>query len=171
MPRLEKFPDNPYNAFCWVVGTPTVGEGCWVGAFTMLDGSGGLRIGRGCDLSSGVQILTHSSARRTVTARAWPHVDRAPVWIGDHVFFGTGAVVLMGTRIGDHSIVAAGAVVPEGSDFPAYSLIAGVPARRIGDVRWRPDGDPRAWAAENAARRRDWWDLVPGAPAPQADED
>jgi acetyltransferase-like isoleucine patch superfamily enzyme len=76
-----------------------------------------------------------------VTARAWPHVDRAPVEIGDHVFIGSNAVVLMGSRIGAHSIVAAGAVVTEGSEFPPYSLIAGVPAVRKGDVRWSPE-DP-----------------------------
>jgi acetyltransferase-like isoleucine patch superfamily enzyme len=138
MPRLEKFPDNPYNAYCWMIGEPEIGEGCWVGAFTLLDGSGGLRVGKGCDISSGVQLVTHSSARRTVTEREYPHVDRAPIEIGDHVFLGTNAVVLMGSSIGHHSIVAAGAVVPEFSSFPPYSMIAGVPARRKGDVRWRP---------------------------------
>jgi carbonic anhydrase/acetyltransferase-like protein (isoleucine patch superfamily) len=59
------------------------------------------------------------------------------VVIGDYVFIGTNAVVLMGSQIGDHSIIAAGAVVSEHSVFPPYSLIAGVPAKRKGDVRWR----------------------------------
>ena len=135
---MDKLPNNPYNPHCWIVGEPTIGDGCWIGAFTLIDGSGGLTIGRGCDISSGVQILTHSSARRTVTARAHPDVDRAPTTIGDHVFFGTNAVVLMGSTIGSHSIVAAGAVVTENSDFPPYSLIAGVPAVRKGDVKWKP---------------------------------
>jgi hypothetical protein len=30
-------------------------------------------------------------------------------------------------------------VVTEGSTFEPYSLIAGVPAVRKGDVRWRPE--------------------------------
>lgn len=139
MPRLEQFPDNPYNAFCWIVGEPEIGEGCWIGAFTVIDGSGGLSIGKGCDISSGAQIITHSSARRTVTARAYPHVDRAPTSIGDHVFVGTNAVILMGATIGSHSVVAAGAVVTEGASFPPHSMIAGVPARRVSDVRWRDE--------------------------------
>lgn len=139
MPRLENFPDNPYNAFCWIIGDPSIGEGCWIGAFTLIDGSGGLTIGKGCDISSGAQIVTHSSARRTVTARAYPDVDRAPIEIGDHVFLGTNAVVLMGSKIGSHSIVAAGAVVTEFSEFPPYSMIAGVPARRRGDIRWKDE--------------------------------
>lgn len=144
MAKLESLPPNPFNAHCWVVGEPEIGEGCWVGAFTMLDGSGGLRVGKGCDISSGAKIVTHSSARRTVTARAYPDVDRAPVEIGDHVFVGTNAVILMGSTIGAHSVVAAGAVVTEGSVFPPYSLIAGVPAVRKGDVRWADTNDEGA---------------------------
>ena len=76
-----------------------------------------------------------------MTARAHPEVDRAPTIIGDHVFVGANAVVLMGSTIGAHSIIAAGAVVKEGSTFPPYSLIAGVPAVRKGDVRWREEGE------------------------------
>jgi acetyltransferase-like isoleucine patch superfamily enzyme len=134
MPRLEQLPPNPWNALCWVVGEPVVGEGCWIGAFTVIDGSGGLTIGKGCDISSGAQIITHSSMRRTVTERIHPTVDRAPTEIGDHCFIGTNAVILMGCKIGHHSVVAAGAVVREGSEFPPFSLIAGVPAVRKGDV-------------------------------------
>lgn len=126
MPTL--LPPNPYHPLCWVVGTPEIGPGCWIGAFTLIDGSGGLRIGKGCDISSGAQILTHSSMRRTVTERVHPDVDRAPTEIGDHCFIGTNAVILMGSRIGHHSVVAAGAVVKENSDFPPYSVIAGNPA-------------------------------------------
>ena len=139
MAGLEKLPDNPYNAHTWVIGEPDIGEGCWIGAFCLIDGSGGLTVGKGCDISSGAQLVTHSSARRTVTERRYDEVDRAPVMIGDHCFIGTNAVVLMGAKIGHHSIVAAGAVVPEYSEFPPYSRIAGVPAKRRGDVRWTPE--------------------------------
>ena len=72
-----ELPPNPYNAHAWFVATPTVGEGTWIGAFTVIDGSGGLTIGRGCDISSGVHIYTHSSTRRCVSARAHPVVDRS----------------------------------------------------------------------------------------------
>lgn len=137
-PAKWPFPPNPYNPLCWVIGTPSIGEKCWVGAFTLLDGSGGLTIGSGCDISSGAQILTHSSMRRTVTERRYPDVDRAPTVIGDHCFIGTSAVVLMGAHIGHHSVVAAGAVVTEFAEFAPYSLIAGVPAVRKGAVDVEP---------------------------------
>jgi acetyltransferase-like isoleucine patch superfamily enzyme len=114
----------------WITGDPAIGDGTWVGAFTVLDGSGGLRIGRGCDISCGVQIYTHNTVRRCVTAREYPHVDRAPVTIGDHVFLGANAVVLMGVTIGDRAVVGAGAVVTK--DVPPGTVVTGVPARPTG---------------------------------------
>jgi acetyltransferase-like isoleucine patch superfamily enzyme len=120
-------PANPYNPHAWVTGKPEIGVGTWIGAFTVIDGSGGLTIGAGCDISSGAHIYTHSSVRRCVSGRAFPTVERAPVRIGDHVFVGAGAVVNMGVTIGDHSVVAAGAVVTR--DVPPYTVVAGVPAR------------------------------------------
>ena len=135
MARLEKLPDNPYNAFCWIIGEPTIGKNCWIGAFITLDGSGGLTIGEGCEIGNGSQIMTHSTTRRTTSERAYPHVDRAPIVIGNYVFIGVNVTILMGSTIGDHSIIAAGSVIKEGSFFPPYSLIAGVPAVRKGDVK------------------------------------
>ncbi len=136
-------PPNPWNPHAWVVGEPEVGPGTWIGAFTVIDGSGGLRIGAGCDISSGAQVYTHSTVRRCVSGRAFPEVERAPVTIGDHVFVGAGAVVLMGVTIGDRSVVAAGAVVTR--DVPPHTVVAGVPARptaRVvlegGEVHLRP---------------------------------
>ncbi len=135
-----RLPDNPWHEHAWVVGTPVVGEGTWIGAFTMIDGSGGLRIGAGCDISTGAQIYTHSSARRCVSGRRFGEVERAPVQIGDRVFIGAAAVVLMGVTIGDESVVAAGAVVT--GDVPARTVVAGVPARIVATVRFDEAGHP-----------------------------
>ena len=44
----------------------------------------------------------------------------------------------MGSTIGKHCVGAAGAVVKEFSVFPDL-MIAGVPAVRRGDVRWKDD--------------------------------
>ena len=37
-------PPNPYHDQAWVIGEPEIGDGTWIGAFTVIDGSGGLRI-------------------------------------------------------------------------------------------------------------------------------
>lgn len=53
-----------------------------------------------------------------------------PVTIGSDVWIGYGAIVLSGCVIGDSAIVAAGSVVTK--DVPANSIVAGVPARQVG---------------------------------------
>ena len=53
--------------------------------------------------------------------------------IGNGVFVASGAIILGKCHIGNHCIVAAGAVVTK--SFPDHSIIAGIPARLIGDTR------------------------------------
>jgi acetyltransferase-like isoleucine patch superfamily enzyme len=145
---FRSFPENPYNAFAWIIGEPEIGEGTWIGAFTVIDGSGGLVIGAGCDIASGAHIYTHSSVRRCVSGREYEQVDRAPVAIGDRVFIGANAVVSMGVTIGDEAVVAAGAVVT--SDVPARSIVSGVPARVTGIVDLEDRSDPRLRGLDGA---------------------
>lgn len=57
------------------------------------------------------------------------------ITIGEGVWICAGAIISGGVTIGSHSIVAAGAVVTK--SFPDHSIIAGVPATRIGDTRDR----------------------------------
>lgn len=141
----QPLPPNPYNPFAWVAGHPEIGEGTWIGAFTLIDGLGGLKIGRGCNISSGAQIISHSTARRCVTERRFPDIDYKGTEIGDYVFVGANAVVLMGAKIGDHCIIAAGAVVVEDTIVPPYSLVAGVPAHIVRDLR----GEVEHWSHES----------------------
>jgi acetyltransferase-like isoleucine patch superfamily enzyme len=123
-----------------------IGEGTWIGAFTLIDALGGLTIGRGCNVSSGAQVLSHSTARRCVTERGWDQLDRSPTEIGDFVFIGANAVVLMGCRVGHHSIIGAGAVLTEGMEVPPYSLVVGVPARVVRSI----ESEVATWRAEGA---------------------
>jgi acetyltransferase-like isoleucine patch superfamily enzyme len=123
-------PANPYNPHAWLIGEPDIGKQVWIGPFCVLDGSGGLTIGDGCDISSGVHIYTHSTVERCISERARP-IARQATRLGDSVYVGANAVVLMGADIGHHSVVGAGAVVTEGTVAPPYSLLVGVPAKVI----------------------------------------
>jgi acetyltransferase-like isoleucine patch superfamily enzyme len=128
---VTSVPTNPYNPLAWFVGEPTIGEGTWIGPFCLIDGSGGLEIGRACDIAGGVHIYTHSSARRCVTDRN-VELERSAVRIGDCTFIGANSVVLMGVTIGEHCIVGAGSVVT--TDLPDHSVAVGSPARVVGSV-------------------------------------
>jgi acetyltransferase-like isoleucine patch superfamily enzyme len=135
VPEWHHLPENSYNPHAWIVGEPEIGAGCWIGAFTVIDGSGGLTIGDGCDISAGAQIYTHSTVRRVVSEHS-EGIDRAATRIGAHTHIGAGAIVLMGTTIGDHCIIAAGAIVPQFTVIPPWSIAVGVPARvEVGGVR------------------------------------
>lgn len=125
----------------WILGDPVIGEGTWIGPYCLIDGSGGLEIGRGCDISSGTHIYTHSSALRCVSGREYPAVDRGPVKIGDRVFIGANSVINKGVTIGDESIIGAGSVVTK--DVASRSVVAGVPGRVIGHVDLTDSARPR----------------------------
>jgi UDP-2-acetamido-3-amino-2,3-dideoxy-glucuronate N-acetyltransferase len=56
-----------------------------------------------------------------------------PTRIGRNASIGSNATILGGIRVGEQALVGAGAVVTH--DIPAYAIVAGVPARVIGDVR------------------------------------
>lgn len=136
-------PANPYHPHAWFVDEPEIGDDCWIGAFCVLDGSGGLTVGEGCNISAGAQIYTHSTVARCVSGGDRP-IERRSTTLGDRVYVGANAVVLMGCEIGDHSVIAAGAVVREGTIAPAYSVLVGVPAKVIPDGARKFSADPEA---------------------------
>ncbi|MBD3164402.1 acyltransferase [Candidatus Woesearchaeota archaeon] len=129
-----------YNDFCIIVGKPKIADNVWIGYFTLLDGSGGLIVEENVSISSGAQIITHSTHVRTVRESKFINgrkndkdVLHAPVKIERGCFIGSNAVVLMGVTIGHHSIIGAGTVVTK--DVPPYSMVTGVPGKVTGSSK------------------------------------
>lgn len=121
---------NIYDS-SYVFGNVTVGEKTWIGPYTILDGTGTLCIGSYCNISSGVQIYTHSSMNWVLT-KGEAQYEYSTTHIGDCVYVGSQSIIDKGIKIGDHSIVAANSYVNK--SFPPYSVLAGTPAKRIGTV-------------------------------------
>jgi acetyltransferase-like isoleucine patch superfamily enzyme len=53
--------------------------------------------------------------------------------VGARASIGSGATILPGVTIGESALVGAGAVVTR--DVPAFAIVAGNPARIVGDTR------------------------------------
>jgi acetyltransferase-like isoleucine patch superfamily enzyme len=119
-----------------IIGDVVSGDHSWIGPFCMLDGTGGLRIGRYCSVAMGAQLQTHDTVKWALSGGRLAY-EYSPVTIEDHCFIGAQAVVTRGVTVGTESVVAAGAVVTR--DVPPRSIVAGVPAEIVGAVHL--DGD------------------------------
>ena len=85
-----------------------------------------ITIGDDVTLSNKVQILAHDDSTRYYTG--FGRIGR--VEIGDRVFVGANATILMNTKIGSDVIIGAGSVVTK--DIPDNCIVVGNPARIIG---------------------------------------
>ena len=132
----------------YVYGDVSVGEDSWIGPFTILDGSGGLKIGRNCSISAGVHIYTHDTVKWALSGGRADY-ERAAVTIGDCCFIGPQAVIAKGVRIGSHTVVGANAFV--NCDIPEYTIAVGTPCKPVGKVVEDSDGGVRL---EYNSRRR-----------------
>ena len=128
-----------------------LGCNCIVGKNVYIDS--GVRIGNnvkiqnnallyhGATIEDGVFIgpqvcLTNDRVPRAITPDGALKSDSdwvvGETHIGYGASLGAGSIILPGISIGRFAMVAAGAVVTH--DVPDYALVAGVPARRIGNV-------------------------------------
>jgi acetyltransferase-like isoleucine patch superfamily enzyme len=108
-----------------------VGDFVFIGAGTEIDVARSVSIGAHTLVSPGVFITDH--AHNMARGRRLDEQGSAakPVTIGADVWLGTRSVILPGVSVGEGAIVGAGAVVTK--DVPAYAIVAGVPARQIGE--------------------------------------
>ena len=89
---------------------------------------GGITIGSFCQIGGRVSFETIHHQVAPVRGGHRPGRG-SPIRLEDHVWIGSGAIVLGGVTIGEGAVVAAGAVVTK--DVPPFSVAAGVPARVI----------------------------------------
>ena len=103
-----------------------IGDRTILNRAVIVDGRGGVRIGSDVSVSEEVLILT---AQHEVDSPAFDGALRK-VEIGDRCWLGARAVILPGARLGEGCVVGAGSVVH--GDVPAWQIVAGNPARQVG---------------------------------------
>jgi len=114
-----------------IIGDVTLGDHCWVGPFTILDGGGGLSIGEHVTIAAGAMIYSHDTLEHTLSDGELPYAYQ-PVTIERNCFIGAQAIILKGTHIGHHSLIAANAVVR--GNIPPYSIVSGNKGKIVGKV-------------------------------------
>lgn len=98
-----------------------VNEGC------LLDARGRIEIGDNVSISHRVNFIT---ATHDAKSPAF-NFKSGKITIGNYVWIGVNATILGSVTLGEGCVVAAGAVVTR--DVPCYTIVAGVPAKPIGE--------------------------------------
>ncbi len=126
----------------------SLGDGVLVNRYAMLDDRGPIDVGAYTMLSAGVTVETHTHPFDNFE-RPIAHAGRGldPVSIGANSVIGYNVVVMAGVTLGYRTIVGANSVVTK--DVPDYTVVGGVPARFIKEIRpgdgrdrLRPNLDP-----------------------------
>ena len=140
------------TSFCFAPEKLQIDDHVFVGHFSVLDATYGLTIGEGTQIGFFTGIFTHSShVAIRLYGRAYvdtpdkllariPHREltsklayfTAPVPLGPYSFIGAHATLLPGTTLGRGCLVSAYSLVS--GSFDDFSIIAGNPAKRVGDA-------------------------------------
>ena len=121
----------------------SIGDNTFIGNSLFVCASG-IFIGDDVLISWGCTIVDHDSHSTDWINRCkdvehtmrgfkdWSQVKIRPVVIGNKAWVGFNVIILKGVNVGEGAIVGAGSVVTK--DVPAYSVVAGNPARIVGQA-------------------------------------
>ncbi len=108
----------------------SIGDDTFIGTQTLISGGDSLvTIGKNCDVSSRVKIITGSHKFDPEGDRMAGEGIAKDIVIGDGVWVGTGATILGGVSIGNMAMIGAESLVID--NVEPYTVVAGNPAKAI----------------------------------------
>lgn len=132
--------ETKVGAFVEIQKNARVGERCKISSHSFI--CEGVTIEDECFIGHGV-MFTNDVYPRAVnedgtqqTEADWKVIETV---VKRRASIGSNATILAGVTIGESALVGAGAVVTH--DVPSFAIVAGVPARVIGDVRKLSEGN------------------------------
>jgi maltose O-acetyltransferase len=104
-----------------------IGNNVFINRNVLLDGRGELVIGNNVDIGQETNIWTAEHDPNDENHQT----NLYPVIIEDYVWIATRVTILPGVKIGKGAVVGAGSIVTK--DVPPMTIVAGTPARKIGE--------------------------------------
>ncbi len=128
--------DTKVGAFVEIQKNAQIGERCKISSHSFI--CEGVTIEDECFVGHGV-MFTNDIYPRAVNPDGSPQTETdwkvVKTVVKKRASIGSNATILAGITIGEGALIGAGAVVTQ--DVPSFAIVAGVPARVIGDVRKR----------------------------------
>jgi len=91
-----------------------------------------IKIGNNVTITRGVCFVNHDGGVG-LFRKEYPGLNvYGRIEIGDNVFIGLNTIILKGVKIGNNVVIGAGSIINK--DIPDNVVVAGVPARIIGDI-------------------------------------
>jgi acetyltransferase-like isoleucine patch superfamily enzyme len=128
--------DTKIGAFVEIQKNASIGRRCKISSHTFV--CEGVMIEEGVFVGHGVMFTNDIFPAATTEEgelQDESHWEVVETRVRRRASIGSNATILAGLTIGEGALVGAGAVVTK--DVPDYAIVAGVPARIIGDVRDR----------------------------------
>lgn len=113
-----------------IVGPATIGSGSSFNRDVYIRAN--VRIGKNCNVGAFCRFVSDSHEIGPATRRAGRGSFK-PIVIGDGTWVGANSIILGGVTVGESCVIAAGSVVMK--DVPPNTMVGGVPARHIKDLK------------------------------------
>lgn len=125
--KIYCFHDDVFN------GKIKFGKECSIGWDVTIDYSGSIIFGENVRISHEARIYTHDHVVKDKNIRLFQQGHKAHgLIVGDDVWIGEASFILPQVRrIGNGAIIGARSVVTQ--DVPEYAIVAGNPARKVGE--------------------------------------